>query len=195
VQAALAAELNIQGIYDAVGDKVREIFDQADVNIRIYDPQTGLLHLPYETANGQRVIVDSFPLGDKGFSSHVIRTHENLVINENMLQAMEKYVSYVLPGGLMPKSSVYVPLIVGDQCRGLISLDDMQRENAFNESNVRLLQTLANSMSVALENARLFDEVQGRTSRLPSHSNNKPPPAKSCARSQVHLLILSPFST
>src|SRR5207248_5865084 len=26
VQAALAAELNIQGIYDAVGDKIREIF-------------------------------------------------------------------------------------------------------------------------------------------------------------------------
>ena len=30
----------------------------------------------------------------------------------------------------------------------------------FNESDVRLLATLANSMSVALENARLFDETQ-----------------------------------
>ena len=29
VQAALAAELNIQGIYDAVGDKIREIFNNA----------------------------------------------------------------------------------------------------------------------------------------------------------------------
>src|SRR5437588_11547121 len=37
VQAALAAELNMQGIYDAVGDKIREIFNQADVGIRIYD--------------------------------------------------------------------------------------------------------------------------------------------------------------
>ena len=36
----------------------------------------------------------------------------------------------------------------------------MEREHAFSDSDVRLLQTLANSMSVALENARLFDETQ-----------------------------------
>ena len=36
----------------------------------------------------------------------------------------------------------------------------MDREHAFSQSDVRLLQTLANSMSVALENARLFDETQ-----------------------------------
>ena len=47
VQAALAAELNIQGIYDAVGDKIREIFDNADLGIRIYDPQTNLVHFVY----------------------------------------------------------------------------------------------------------------------------------------------------
>jgi len=47
VQAALAAELNIQGIYDAVGDKIREIFHNADMGIRIYDPKTGVIHYPY----------------------------------------------------------------------------------------------------------------------------------------------------
>ena len=46
VQQALAAELNMQGIYDAVGDKIREIFNQADIGIRIYDPKTNLIHYP-----------------------------------------------------------------------------------------------------------------------------------------------------
>ena len=63
----------------------------------------------------------------------------------------------------MEKSAVHVPLVAGDQARGLISSVDMEREHAFSDSDVRLLQTLANSMSVALENARLFDETQRRT--------------------------------
>src|SRR5947209_3502365 len=60
----------------------------------------------------------------------------------------------------MEKSAVFVPLVAGDQARGVICLLDLEREHAFSDSDVRLLQTLANSMSVALENARLFDETQ-----------------------------------
>ena len=68
VQQALAAELNMQGIYDAVGDKIREIFHQADVGIRIYDPQTDLIHYPYVYEDGQRLEIESRPLAEKGFS-------------------------------------------------------------------------------------------------------------------------------
>ena len=40
-----------------------------------------------------------------------------------------------------------------------MSLQNIDKENAFSDSDVRLLETLANSMGVALENARLFDET------------------------------------
>ncbi len=98
VQAALAAELNIQGIYDSVGDKIREIFQNRDMGIRIYDPKTDLIHYPYTYENGQRLTLDSEPLGGTGFAAHVLRTRETLVINENMAQSQEKYGSYTLPG-------------------------------------------------------------------------------------------------
>ena len=160
VQAALAAELNIQGIYDAVGDKVREIFGNADIGIRIYDPKTNQLHFPYVYEDGKRISIDSIAVSGRGFSGHVLRTRETLVVNENMTAAMAKYGSFAHPGTKAEKSLVMVPLIVGDQVRGTIDLVDMEREHAFSESDVRLLQTLANSMSVALENARLFDETQ-----------------------------------
>ena len=80
-----------------------------------------------------------------------------------MEEASRKYGSAIMPGSELEKSEVFVPLIAGDQARGVITLLDMEHEHAFSESDVRLLQTLANSMSVALENARLFDETQRRT--------------------------------
>ena len=43
---------------------------------------------------------------------------------------------------------------------GAISIQNEDHFDAFSESDLRLLTTLANSMSVALENARLFDETQ-----------------------------------
>src|SRR2546422_6976748 len=76
VQAALAAELNIQGIYDAVGDKVREIFDDADMAIRIYDPKSDLIHFPYMYEHGERMTVASNQRPQRGFAGHVIRTRE-----------------------------------------------------------------------------------------------------------------------
>jgi len=160
VQAALAAELNIQGIYDAVGDKIREIFGNRDLAIRIYDPKTDLVHYPYVYEGGSRIDIPSGPLGDTGFGAHVIRTRETLVINENMEDEAAKYGSYILPSTVGERSAAFVPLVVGDHARGLISLTDVERDHAFSASDVRLLQTLANSMSVALENARLFNETQ-----------------------------------
>jgi len=160
VQAALAAELNIQGIYEAVGDKIRSIFDNKDVGIRIYDPKTNIIHYPYAYENGERITIDSHPRTEKGFSSRVLSTRQTIVINENMAQETEKMGSYTLPGTEAPKSSLFVPLVSGDQARGLIDIVDLEHEHAFSDSDVRLLQTLANSMSVALENARLFDETQ-----------------------------------
>ena len=115
VQQALAAELNMQGIYDAVGDKIREIFQQPDMGIRIYDPQTrvwSIIRTRTRTASGSPSSRDR--CGESGFGPHVLRTRETLVINENMAQEMEKYGSYVrCPVRRSEKSRSCVPLVVG----------------------------------------------------------------------------------
>src|SRR5205823_160948 len=101
------------------------------------------------------------PLGETGFGPHVIRTGRTLVINEKADEAMRQYGSHLMIDGVpVPKSQVFVPLVAGEQVRGLIYLTDVKREHAYGESQVKLLETLAASMSVALENARLFDETQ-----------------------------------
>src|SRR5207253_8660660 len=54
VQAALAGELELQAIYDVVGDKIQEVFDAQVVDIGIYEPSSGLIQFPYAIERGVR---------------------------------------------------------------------------------------------------------------------------------------------
>ena len=44
VQDAIAGEFELQAIYDAVGDRIRDVFDAQVVDIGIYDGTSGLVH-------------------------------------------------------------------------------------------------------------------------------------------------------
>ncbi len=117
--------------------------------------------MPYYLEHGERFPIDPTPLGT-GLTAHVIQTRQPLVINEN----------------LMERAAELGSRMIGDQHYGagddqLRRRPDPERrrsgrrrralrrqENAFADSDVRLLTTLANAMTVALENARLFDETQ-----------------------------------
>lgn len=57
------------------------------------------------------------------------------------------------------KSGLYVPIRIYDRTFGCISVES-ERENAFTEEDERLLSTLAVQAAVALENARLFQDLQ-----------------------------------
>ena len=59
-----------------------------------------------------------------------------------------------------PVERVCVPIVVGDRRAGHHRMENHEREYAFGESEVRLLTTVASSMGVALQSARLFDETQ-----------------------------------
>ncbi|HWH83661.1 MAG TPA: GAF domain-containing protein, partial [Burkholderiaceae bacterium] len=64
------------------------------------------------------------------------------------------------PGTRLSKSLAHVPIIGRSRVIGAVGLEDYDREHAFGESDVRLLQTVIGSMGLALEGAQLFDETQ-----------------------------------
>ncbi|PKN94705.1 MAG: hypothetical protein CVU44_02530 [Chloroflexi bacterium HGW-Chloroflexi-6] len=158
VQAGLALKLDLQAIYDLVGDKLRDIFDAQVVMIGVYDPQTQLLYHPYVIERRVRYQID--PIQVFGFRKHVFESRQPLMINHDHLVAAKKYGNPVSISGEAPKSVLFVPMLVAREVKGIISLQNLDREYAFTESDQRLLQTLVTSMGVALENSRLFDETQ-----------------------------------
>ncbi|HET9825892.1 MAG TPA: GAF domain-containing protein, partial [Chitinophagaceae bacterium] len=157
VQEALAKEMDIQAIYDLVGNRIRELFDAQAVGIAIFDHKNETEHIHYLIEKGERYYPAPRPLNI--LRKHLIATREKILINKNFEEVAATFGMKKVPGTEQPKSAVYVPLMVGEKVTGNISLQNIDRENAISDSDVRLLETLANSMSVALENARLFDET------------------------------------
>jgi PAS domain S-box-containing protein len=166
VQEALAGELEMQAIYDIVGDKLQEIFDAQNVDICTYDAVAGVVHLPYSIERGERQSWEAYPLNRLGFMRHVIETRQPLLINEDVVGARKRLNLPPAVTDEEPKSSLLVPLVAGGAATGLIALQNMDREHAFTDSDRQLLETLAGSLSAALENARLIHETRQRNAEL-----------------------------
>ncbi len=160
VQQGLVAEMDMQGIYNLVGDKVRDIFDAQIVSIAIFDHEKELEKFHYLFEEGEKHFPEPRPLDV--LRKHLIKTAKPFIANrpdDPALIDLGIVNPKPVPGTKMPQTAVFMPLLVGDQVRGYISLQNLDRPFAFSGSDVNLLSTLSNSMSVALENARLFDET------------------------------------
>jgi GAF domain-containing protein len=158
VQEGLVREMDMQAIYELMGKRLCELFNTQTVMIRTFDQEAATETWRYAIERGERLYSNPRPL--IWANKELIKTKKYILINENYLEVSRSHGGSGVTKGLPPKSALFVPLIVGDIVRGSVSLQNVEIENAFSESDVRLLTTLANSMSVALENARLFEETK-----------------------------------
>jgi PAS domain S-box-containing protein len=164
VQEALAQELGPQAIYDLVGDRLQEVFDAQVVDIAVYDETAGLLRFPYAIERGVRFPDE--PVELMGYRKHAMEVGRPLLINEDSTAASGRYGNPEVLAGEPAKSFLFVPLLVGGRAIGVISLQNLDREHAFSDSDVSLLTTLCGSLSAALQNARLLHETRQRTAEL-----------------------------
>jgi len=160
VQEGLSSKYEMQAIYDLVGDKLRDTFNAQIVMISQYDPQTNKIYHHYAFERDRHLYISGWSTIDAS-REKVVRTRKPVMINkkeiDNLLASQKMKV---VPGTEVPKTWLGVPLLVGDQVRGIVSLQNLDIENAFSSSDIDLLTTLTNSMSQSLENARLFNETQ-----------------------------------
>jgi len=155
VQEGLASKLEVQAIYDLVGDKIRDIFKATGTAIYILEPEKEIQHTPYCFLN-KRFEIEPHPY------SNLIKAMVDAV-QPKIYRKVEEYRllgGAVLESGEEFKSGMVVPMMVGRELKGIIHIANLDKENAYSDSDLSLLSTLASSMSVALENARLFDETQ-----------------------------------
>ena len=160
VQEGLSSKLDMQGIYDLVGDKLRDTFNAQIVMISQFNPKTNKIFHHYAIERGQHLHIPGWHPVDTS-RAEVVRSRKPFMINgEQILEVLNTGAMQVVPGTEVPKTWLGVPMLVGEEARGIVSLQNLDKENAFTKTDIDLLMLLVNSMSMSLENARLFNETE-----------------------------------
>ena len=155
IQQGVASELDFQKIIELAGDKLREVLKTNEIGVRWLDHDTRRVHYLYEYEHGVRLAIPPQECDEPGWARLISRRGPRVANT-----AAEAATIGVLPGTDAAKSSASVQIVAGDRVLGAIIVEDYDREHSFSASDVRLLETVASSMGVALENARLFHETQ-----------------------------------
>lgn len=166
VQEKFSSKLGMQAIYDLVGDSLRDTFNAQVVMISLYDPLTRQIFHQYAIERGQHIhIPDWLPIDDSRLT--IVNTGKPLMINgDEIIQLLRAEKMHIVPGTEQPKTWLGVPIQIRGQVSGVISLQNMDIENAFTISDIDMLTTLTNSLGLFLENARLLADMQKRLAHV-----------------------------
>jgi GAF domain-containing protein/DNA-binding response OmpR family regulator len=164
IQQGLAAQLDFQAIVDLVGDRLREVFGVQDLSIQWRDEAAARVHWLYMVEHGVRLSLPPFEPRPGGINERLHREPRTIVVNSQAEQVAAGFP--VVPGTDRARSIVVVPLQGGGRVLGCLAIEDHERDQAFGTAEVRLLETIAGSMAVALLNAKSLEAERQRSAEL-----------------------------
>jgi signal transduction histidine kinase len=158
------ASLDIQETLDAIVEAAAELISCSLVELDLWDANQQKLVLQAIRSTPERAfpIGKSFPLGT-GYTSWMVRNRQPLLVPD--VDARSDIQPDILPGELPFKSYLGHPLVVAEKLIGvLVLVHDIQ--DAFNEDDLLLLEALAGQATIAIQNARLFEDTQRKARKL-----------------------------
>jgi PAS domain S-box-containing protein len=158
VSHTLVTQPELLPLIQAVGERIRTMFGLSVVYIALLETETNLINFYYQYENERFIQGTQIPYG-RGMTSRTMELRHPILINSNWEQESAKYD--VIRDNVPPsKASLTVPLLVGEQAIGAISLQDTEKENVFTDDHLRQLTIIASNLAVAIDHARLYATLQ-----------------------------------
>ncbi len=87
----------------------------------------------------------------------VARTQEDLVINDALVDNIFAQDKYIINS--RPKSILCVPILSKSHLTGILYLENLHATHAFTQDRVTILKLLASQSAIAIENAKLYQQL------------------------------------
>ncbi len=163
---AISSTLDLEVMIEMVADQVPYISGASELYLALYEPKTDNITFPLVVVNDERSVMPARTLGTDEVS-FVIRHRRPLSLGADYFSPDELRKSLDITNGEGDaKSYMGVPLIAGDEVYGVLAVRDRERTRAFTVNVQRVLSTVASQLGAAIQNARLFEQVQNFADEL-----------------------------
>lgn len=158
---ALSSTLNKEDLLRKLWEELRRLFDVENFYLATFDSVRDQVQFDLELINGVRMPKRTRPAGNH-LTEYILRTRQPVLIRDN-------FVSEVRTMGVEPLrttgSYCGVPLVAYDHAIGTLGIFS-ENERAYDEGHLELMRVLASEASIAIENARLFQEERTKARHL-----------------------------
>jgi GAF domain-containing protein/ActR/RegA family two-component response regulator len=179
---AVTARLDLPAVLEAVVAGTRRLLDAQHSEISLWDEEGQTLR--FGAAQGTevaRVRTRTYELG-RGVNGTVALTRKPLVVDDYQASP------YALPEFPDVIATITVPVLFGDRLLGVLHSHTTQRDKRFTTDDLRPLQMLASQAAIAIENARLYGEIQEHAATLEARVKERTAELEEALRVKVEFL-------
>lgn len=147
-------------VVSTIFEQCKGIIDLNTFYLALYDEQREELSFPVFYDGGELVDLQTRNILEQpGISGYIIKSRTSLSLPDASLPEIQSRFGVVSLGGVPSRAYIGVPLIYRDRVLGVLSVQS-KHANAYSSRQVQLVETIAAQSAIAIENARLYDELR-----------------------------------
>lgn len=157
----VSSRLDQDEVLSAIHEELGKLMDVSTFYIAFQEED--VIRFEFEQDDGKLHPKRTRPIS-YGFTEHIIRTGQSLLIEENLEPVRDKLG--VVKINRPAKCFCGAPIMLQGRVQGAIATLHYERENVYSKRDLKLIEIAARQVSVAVENARLFAQEQRRAKYL-----------------------------
>ena len=156
ISDAVSTTENLEDLIKFIHDKLGSIIDTTNFYVALYDEETDMLSMPFYFD-----LKDNFSSAPakKTLSKYVIQTMKPLLANIALKKKFVKEGILEYTGSLS-KVWLGVPLIIDEKAIGVFAVQSYSDENAYNESDMHMLEFVSRQISVSIYRKKAEEELK-----------------------------------